>query len=456
MAGFANRTYAAVGETVTLYVSTTATRLHVVAYRMGYYHGTGARQVWRSPELRGTKQPPCPVTRGTHMVACDTWAPTVRIPITRAFVQGDYLFKLIGSGGEASYVPLTIWDPASHATYLVKNDVLTWQAWNPYGGYDYYVGQGQCPSGVYPLCSRARVVSYDRPYAFSYNGGQGTGDFLSLELPLVRWVEQHGLDISYATDVTVIDHPAMLTAHRAMFSLGHDECWSLRERRAAVAAHNGGVNLAFFGASGVLRHVRVQGSPLGPDREEVDYRDSSADPLRGHGDPLRVTGNTWASPPANWSETPFVGESYNGFLEPHAPPGALKVTDPSAWIYAGTGLEQNSVVPGVIRSDVDSLAPGITHPANVEVFAHSPLNAQRAQARTQRGGVFYSDMTYYTDPHSHAGVWDSGTNNWIPDLTPCAAHSHCPAHVIGEITGNLLRVLGNGPAGLTHPSSAGR
>ena len=44
-----------------------------------------------------------------------------------------------------SFVPLTVWDPNSHAAYVVKNDIFTWQAWNEYGGYDFYAGIGQCP-----------------------------------------------------------------------------------------------------------------------------------------------------------------------------------------------------------------------------------------------------------------------------------------------------------------------
>jgi hypothetical protein len=450
--GFADRTYAAAGDTTSLFVSTDAPRFHVEAYRMGYYQGNGGRLVWRSDELPGAAQPPCPVTPKINMVSCDNWRPTLPVAITAAFVPGDYLFKLVGSGGQASYVPLTVWDPRSRATYLVKNDVLTWQAWNPYGGYDYYLGKGTCPSGVYPLCSRARVVSFDRPYAFSYNGGAGTGDFLALELPLVRWVEQHGLDVSYVTDLTVIQHPDILVDHKAVLSLGHDECWSLRERRAAVFANAAGVNLAFFGASGILRHVRLEASALGPDRLEVDYRNAEQDPLNGYGDPLEVTGNTWASAPASWPEDTFVGESYNGFLEPDAAPGALRITDAAAWIFAGTGLRDRQQVPGVIRSDVDSLDPELGYPPNVTVFAHSPLDASQAQARTHHAGVFYSDMTYYTDPQSHAGVWDSGTNSWIPDLTPCPGDRPCPAEVIGRITGNLLATLGAGPAGIAHPS----
>jgi hypothetical protein len=452
ISGYADRTYASAGQTVGLYVSTNAPSFHVEAYRMGYYQGTGARLVWTSSPRPGQAQPECPKTAGINMVSCANWARSLQVPITGDFPQGDYLFKLVGSGGQASFVPLTVWDPANHSTYLIKNDVLTWQAWNPYGGYDYYVGQGSCPPRVYPLCTRARVVSYDRPYDYAYNGGQGTGDFMALELPLVRWVEQHGLDVGYATDLTVVEHPDVLTAHTAVFSLGHDECWSLRERTAAVAAQQAGVNFAFFGASAMLRHVRLQPSPLGPDREVVDYRDSRADPLNGHGDPRMVTGNTWSAPPASWPESDFVGESYNGFLAPGAPAAALRITDPNAWIFQGTGLPAGAAVPGVIRSDVDSLEPRASHPANVQVLAHSPLDAHHAQARTQMAGVFYSDMTYYTDPVGHGAVWDSGTNNWIPALAPCPAHSGCPAAPVGQITANLMRVLGTHDAATAQPA----
>lgn len=48
IAGFANLNYAAVGATVSLYVSTTAPQFQVSAYRMGWYQGLGARQVWES------------------------------------------------------------------------------------------------------------------------------------------------------------------------------------------------------------------------------------------------------------------------------------------------------------------------------------------------------------------------------------------------------------------------
>ena len=448
ISGFASLAYAQPGQKITLYVSTTGRTFRVQAYRMGYYQGRGARLIWTSAQVKGKDQPGCPVTSGINMVACDNWSPSLTFDVTAAFVQGDYLIKLVGPGNRQSYVPLTIWDPASTAAYVIKNDVFTWQAWNFYGGYDYYQGLGGCPSGVYPVCNRARVVSYDRPYAAE----DGSGNFLGLEYPLVKWAEQHGLDVTYATDLTVQEHPGYLLKHKVLLSLGHDECWSLGERQAAVKAYHTGVNIVFFAASPILRHVRTQASPLGPDRELVDYRDSAADPLDGHGNPLQVTGNEWSNPPSSWPEYSFVGDTYAGFLEPGLHVG-FRVADASAWVFAGTGLRNGAVIPGVIASDVDKFDRAYGQPANDQIFGHSPIPASLGQTSI---GAFFSDMTYYTDASTGAGVLDTGTNNWIPaldDRSGCHPGGSCEATMVQRITGNILKLFGQGPAAKSSPPS---
>lgn len=463
IAGYASRTYARPGQQVTLYVTTAAATFRAEAFRMGYYQGKGARLIWQSAKTAGKVQPSCPVTAGINMVSCDNWTPSVTFTVSAAFVQGDYLIKLTGGGGQQSYVPLTVWDPSSTATYVVQNDVLTWQAWNPYGGFDYYQGVGQCPANEYPLCSRARAVSFDRPYGSE----DGSGNFLTLEYPLVRFAESRGLDVTYATDQAIAQHPRYLLRHRVLLSLGHDECWSLAERRAAVTAHDRGMNIVFFGASSILRHVRLRSSRLGPGREEVDYRNAQEDPLDGKASPLDVTGNTWGSPPTDWPESDFVGEMYAGFLEPGRRAG-LVVSDASSWVYRGTGLRNGSTVPGVIASDVDHFYAAMIHPADVQVLSHSPIPANMGQTDI---GAFYSDMTYYTAARSGAGVLDTGTTNWIPalgsDRSGCGTGDrpgrqaggqagdggrHCASAIIRRITGNILRAFGGGPAGRQHPS----
>jgi hypothetical protein len=447
IAGFASQVYARAGQRVTLYVSTTGPWFRAQAFRMGWYQGKGGRLIWTSAHVTGSRQPPCPVRSGVNMVACDHWSPSLTFTVTRAFVQGDYLIKLTGPGGRQSYVPLTIWDPDSTAAYVIKNDVFTWQAWNFYGGYDYYQGLGSCPPDVYPVCNRARVVSYDRPYAAE----QGSGNFLGLEYPLVRWAEQRGLDVTYATDLTVQENPGYLLRHKVLLSLGHDECWSLAERRAAVAAYDRGTNIVFFAASPVLRHVRTQASPLGQDRELVDYRDPAADPLDGKGSPLQVTGNEWSNPPSSWPEYDFVGDTYAGFLEPGLHVG-FRVADASGWVFAGTGLRDGEVIPGVVASDVDKFDQAYGQPADDQIFGHSPIPAGMGQTSI---GAFFSDMTYYTSASTAAGVLDTGTNNWIPaldDHAGCHPGGVCESAVVQRMTGNILRLFGQGPAARHQPS----
>ena len=53
-------------------------------------------------------------------------------------------------------------------------------------------------------------------------------------------------------------------------------------------------------------------------------------------------------------------------------------------------------------------------PSNLTVLGHSPIPLSKAYTNQGTWGPFtYSDMTYYTDPRSHAGIIDTGDNNWI-------------------------------------------
>jgi hypothetical protein len=449
--GFADTTDATLGQEVGLYVSTTASSFHVVAYRMGWYGGDGARQVWRSTAVRGRAQPSCPVSPQVNMVSCDNWSRSLTVRITSSFVPGDYLLKLIGSGGQQSYVLLTVWQPSSHAAYLLIGRSLTEEGWNTFGGYDFYQGEGPCTfdAGSYPPCNRARIVSFDRPYAT----GDGAADFLGSELPLVEFMEENGLDVSYVTDVTASEDPATLLNHKAILSLGHDETWTYHELAGVQRALAKGVNVAFLSASAIVRHARLQPSLLGPDREVVDYRDPAEDPLDATGNPMEVTGNTWASPPTDYSVTAVVGQLYSGFLEPDDA-ASFVVYDAGSFVFKGTGLHDGSQIPQVIASDIDHLATSYPTPADIQVLGHSPVPLSQAYTNQgQWGADTYSDMTYYTVPASKAGVFDSGTVNWITTLSECPlSQATCPTRLTRAITANLLRVFGQGPAGRTEPS----
>src|SRR5205085_3471946 len=104
--GYANRVSAGIGDSISLYVSTSARAYHVEAYRMGWYQGLGGRLIWRSPELPGTRQPAATITTATRTVTA-SWKPSMHGRVSKDWVPGDYLLKLVSDIGQ-SWVPLTV------------------------------------------------------------------------------------------------------------------------------------------------------------------------------------------------------------------------------------------------------------------------------------------------------------------------------------------------------------
>jgi hypothetical protein len=432
--GFADRTSAGSGDVVTLFVNTTAPTFHVEAYRMGWYQGLAARQIWVSPEVPGTPQPPSAFLAATKTVECH-WAPSIRFGVNAAWPPGVYVLKLVGSGGQQQFVPLTVRDDSSTAAYVIQNSVTDWQAYNLWGNYSLYYGQ-QGRGQSYD--TRSRMVSFDRPYPM--NWANGAADLLGNELPLIMLAERHGLDVTYWTDIDLHQRPQLLTRHRALVSLGHDEYWSPAMRAGATAARDAGVNLVFFGANACFRRIRLEDSPTGPGRHEVCYKNASEDPLY-HVDDPDVTAN-WPDPPAANPESELIGNTYQS-----NPVNAnLLVSDASSWLFAGTGARDGDTVSGVVGSEYDSYQPGSASPANVQVLAHSPLVC--------RGQPGFSDITWYTAP-SGAGVLATGTNWWISKLVdaPPLPPSLLPGPFAGvtvpitQMTENVLAAVGWEPAG---------
>ena len=71
------------------------------------------------------------------------------------------------------------------------------------------------------------------------------------------------------------------------------------------------------------------------------------------------------------------------------------------------------------------------------------------------GGSSYSDMVYFTNPTSKAGVIDTGNNIWIGDLRSCSnADPHCAEPTIARVTNNILWLFGQGPAGALEPAAS--
>jgi hypothetical protein len=431
--GFASQVSAVAGEDVAVFVNTTAKAVQVQAYRMGFYQGLGGRLIVQTDFIPAKAQAPPVVTPGIGTVTCP-WSPTLMLTITKDWPPGCYLLKLVGDGGEEQFVPLTIRDDASMASYVLQNSVTTWQAYNLWGSYSLYYGTDG--KGRSLFANRARAVSFDRPYPQTW--ASGAADFVGNELPLLFHLESLGLDMTYWTDVDLHAHPELLTNHKCLFSLGHDEYWSQPMRQGASTANAGGVNLAFLGANACYRQIRLQPTSVGPNRLQVCYKDAAEDPMALQDPPLTTV--NWIQAPLNDPESTLIGSMYQSV----GAKASMVVTDASSWFYNGCNLTDGHTFNNVILGEYDRYVPSLPGPRNADVLAHSPIPGQSN----------WSDVTYYTAPGNGGGVLASGSASFVSllgstgDIPPNVIAGAIPGvtDVIRQAMENVYGRFGLGPA----------
>lgn len=402
--GFTSPTSVQAGEKVKIYVSTTAPTYSFEVYRMGWYHGLGGRLMYSSATLAGMKQPAPRIDPATRTVSCDNWRSPAVLSIPPNWVSGVYIVKLL-AGKYMRYTSFVLRNDASHSAILLQTSVLTYQAYNLWGGYSLYRGPG--PNGTLIATTRAYAVSFDRPY----ERGSGLGDFpIYNEYNLLRWLERSGYDVSYSTDIDTDQRPSTLLQHRIFLVAGHDEYWSTAMRQNVTAARDAGISLAFFGANDVYWHVRLQSSPLGPDRIVVCYKpdgyyDGTVDPLAAS-DPSQAT-VLWHDPPLNQPENALLGEMYGGGVLTQAP---LALTTAARPFLAGTTLHAGSTMEGLVGGEYDRVYHDKYTPSTLTILAASPLQCSQTYLCPHNGRDI-ANATLYTAT-SGARVFDAGTFYW--------------------------------------------
>lgn len=426
--GYADATSVQAGHDLTLFVDTPATTFTVLAYRMGWYGGAQGRLIWTSPPTPGGRQLKATFDQKTGTAEAP-WHPSMTVPITSEWPPGQYLLKLVSDKGGTHYVPLTVRDDHAAGGLLIVSAVTTWQAYNPWGGCSLYA----CAPDRHH--DRAQVVSFNRPYSHEYQ--HGSADFLDHELPLVSLTEQVGLDAEYVTDIDLHQQPELASARHAVITLGHDEYYSTPMRDALEAAVAHGVNVAFFGANAVYRHIRFSPDATGrADRVMANYREQ-IDPM-ARVDPQQATVQ-WRNAPLRRPEATLIGVQY-GCAGVHVP---MRLVNTRNWIFTGTGATDKQKIANLVGVEFDELAGRSFTPAGLEVLAASPV--------TCRGQAYQHVMSYYSNA-AGAGVFATGTINWICAIDgSCAGLAMSP--VVRGATWNVLREFADGPAGVAHPST---
>jgi hypothetical protein len=442
--GYLSQVSASPGEELTLFVNSSARRLNIKAYRMGWYQGKGARLVADLGGAPARVQPAPHFTPGINMVECH-WHPTMKLEVGSDWPPGYYLLHVGTDKGWSQWVPLVVRDDTSKAHVVVQSSVTTWQAYNLWHGYSLYYGQD--PGGGQSYANRSRVVSFDRPYPPGWE--DGSADFFGNEYPLVALVERLGLDVTYWTDVDLHARPQLCANHSCLVSLGHDEYWSAPMRFGVQRAVGRGLNFAVLGANACYRHIRFEDSPLGANRRQVCYKDGPEDPLYGK-DNAAVTSN-WGAPPDPRPESELIGTMYQAY----GASGDITVVDSSHFAFANTGLSDGSKISSVLGSEFDRYVPGRPAPDNVQILCHSPTSSAIGQSASDMGyyttkgggGVFSSGTAAFVDR-----LWDNTTGlpnkRFAPGPVP-----NCTEFVI-QMTKNVLAAFSKGPASKHYPSQA--
>ena len=335
--GYFDQTSIGCGEKAKLTV-VGAKSAELLIYRIGYYQGNGARLV---KKIKSTK----------------SFTATASTP------PGQYLVKLKAPGKISTFVPLMVRGSVkSDVTFI--SSVLTWQAYNQWGGSSLYKGSNGKRE------TRATTVSFDRPY-----DGDGAGQFRYMEEPLIQMMEQIGIDIEYLTDVDLEKKHNVNSA--SIVVGGHSEFWTESMRDVVEKSIESGTNLLIFGGNTAYAKTDLI---------------------------LRTVNNRTPYRDINKPESLFIGSQFFA-LAIHKD---LEVQVDGKWPFNVLG--KAGVIKGIYGYEADT-AMGTVGPG-VEILARATISP------TEKGFVAMS--TYYSAP-SGAGVLNIGTNAWV-----CAMANRCP------------------------------
>lgn len=356
------------GGAVAVFVSTDiAVLVTAQVYRVGDYHGSGAREVWHGGPYAVSSQAACPGDPVTARVEC-AWSQSFDFTVSPSWVSGMYLVKLTRADGIKAFHPLVVRDHRA-AEVLFQPAFNTYQAYNRWGGTSLYSDDEpqRTASGF------AYEISYDRPYL----EGEGAGQFFNYEYPFIRLLESQGYDITYGSNLDFSRTPDFAAGVGAFVAAGHDEYWTAEQRQQVDALVGAGkMSLAYFGADGAYWRVRTgadaHGSVL---RTVICYKNESAlDPVPGSTVRFR-------DDPNPLPENGLFGVQYDSYTLFGFP---LVVRDPAHWLFAGTGVSPGTLFQGILGYEYDRAQDNGVSPAGQGVSAESPLiSAEGVPGRSQ-------------------------------------------------------------------------
>src|SRR5262249_25486236 len=360
----------------------------------------------------------------------DSWT----IPSTAA--SGVYFAKLTTDAGNfQNMIPFIVRNDGTASDILFQTSDTTWEAYNPWGGYDLYFG----PSGTHS--DRAYAVSYNRPIVTSASGGVGPQDFLfGEEYAAIYWLEQNGYNVSYISGIDAATNAGLLLNTKAYIDVGHDEYWSQSQFANVKAARDAGINLAFLSGNQTYWDTELApsfDSSHTANRTVVDYKDiwsgTQLDPNGttngGAGlfrDPVYGPG----TPENSLAGTIFTVDGpapSNAHLDNISIPAAMSQL--RFWRNTSIASNNGGTLSNLLGFEWNSDLENGFRPTGLIDLSSTTLNVNTLRLHngpTDGPGTATHSLTLYRDTRSGALVFSAGTIMWSWGLS----NQHAPYYGI--------------------------
>ncbi|WP_243370172.1 N,N-dimethylformamidase beta subunit family domain-containing protein [Microvirga solisilvae] len=355
------------GETVRLFVSSTAERYRLKIVRDGGRETLVSTVEGLSARWQDTPDQ-CSVT------GCG-WMDSHAFRIPTEWPSGAYRITLTAEGRDGRLITchhLFILRPdagAKRGRVLQVAATGTWTAYNTWGGSNSYQGITGPQRNQYapvvsierPFCRGFVVLPPDAPrvpldvpippamtpryphmewaYARGYSKKYTSSGWASYDSHFFRWAERAGYQVDLASQHELHFTPEILDGYDCIVCVGHDEYWTWEMRDAVEAYVRKGGNVARF-AGNFMWQTRLEDEG----RRQVCYKYRvEEDPILQSGDPRRLS-TSWEDPRVGrpGSETfgllatrgLYVGW---GGCAPRGVRG-FPIYRPEHWAFAGTGI----------------------------------------------------------------------------------------------------------------------
>lgn len=434
----------------------------VDVFRLGYYGGLGARRVAATMQVNSGPSL-TPVERDLENGLVEAPNP-VAFELTTStsgqpWVSGVYVAKLTAPDGSQSLVPFVVRDDTLAAKYLFLHPANDHVAYNSYGGnsmYAFGTAYGQSfdfqflfwhiwivynrRSASWEVLdhapSRCNKVSFLRPF-----GGNdhvvGAGELFRHEYRVLRFMEEQGLDVSYACDRDLHYwsgsgaslRPRQVGAGtRALVIPSHCEYWTSSMYDSLEWALARGAGLAHFAANSIYWNGRFEESADGSVADATytlykgaanGFAPATQDPLRGD---AKLASGLYRAAHLGRPEQKVFGGMYDGWVnrgtagQPevgqdsfgHLP---MVVADTSHSVFSGTGIAAGDTFVGLCGGEFDREISGYAKPSNLTKICRTPIPGQYAA-----GGIDKVQESVLHEQTSILGnkwrVFNAGTFNW--------------------------------------------